>query len=210
MESLELVRSGDVMSAVMLKVLDAGFDIVQSDGYSVSVKAGCLSVAISWEMCSCHGGRMWLNQNETNIHIELSSDEYDNEKGIEDPETELAYYIDNEMVDTIKGFEKYIYVVTTIGKYTEGKKEVRYFNSVEAASCHIFEEPGHDVMSEYGSVLHQYPNKDIQARYTFDHEKDGRIYFKAERLQRERGTNNPHKLTNEYEIEFRVYRKGQR
>lgn len=41
-------------------------------------------------------------------------------------------------------------------------------------------------------------------------EKDGRIYFKAERLQRERGTNNPHKFTDEYEIELRVYRKGQR
>lgn len=121
MTTLDLVKKDKVMSAIVMKSEEAGFDVIEASSYKVVVKAGCLPVSITWEMCSCHGGRMWLSQSNTNIHVELSSPEYDTENGIVDPETELAFYIDNKMIDTIKSFEKYVYVVDIIGEYKDGE-----------------------------------------------------------------------------------------
>lgn len=121
MNTLDLVKKDKVMSAIVIKSEEAGFDVAEATNNKVVVKAGCLPVSISWEMCSCHGGRMWLSQNNTNINIELSSTEYDEKNGIVDPETELAFYIDNKMVGAIKSFEKYVYVVDVIGEYKKMK-----------------------------------------------------------------------------------------
>lgn len=151
-------------------------------------------------MCSCHGGRMWLSQSNTNIYAELSSSEYDTENGIVDPETELAFYIDNNMVDTVKSFEKYVYVVDVIGEYKEGEVKTHYFKSVEEASYFVFHEKDHDLNSEYGEVLHQYPNPDMQERVTYVGENNGVLKFKSEAIYNG-------KASREYEIEFRVFRK---
>lgn len=128
---LDLVRENETMIAILLKAAEAGFDILEATKEHVIVKAGCLPVEIVWETCSCHGGRMWFSQENTNIHIELSSEKYDEDNGVVDPETELAYYIDNKMIETVKGFEKYIYVVDVIGEYADGKVSVNYFDSAE-------------------------------------------------------------------------------
>lgn len=165
------------------------------------VKAGCLPVEITWEMCSCHGGRMWLSQNNTNIHIELSALDWDEENGIVDPETELEFYIDNKMVDTINSFKRYVYVVDIIGRFGNDETSTRYFKSVEDASRFVFGEDGHDLNSEYGEVTHQYPNPDIQERITYIGEDKGVLKFKCERI--DKGN-----VDTEYEIRFRVFRKN--
>lgn len=200
MNTLDLVKENKVMLAIVIKAEEAGFNVLEATSNKVVVKAGCLPVEITWEMCSCHGGRMWLSQNNTNIHIELSSDEYDEENGIVDPETELSFYIDNKMIDTINSFEKYVYVVDVIGQYEKDKVQTYYFKSIDDASKFVFHEDGHDLNSEYGEVTHQYPNPDIQERTTYIGEDNGALKFKSEHI-------NKGNVDREYEIIFRVFRK---
>lgn len=200
MTTLDLVKKDKVMLAIAMKAEEAGFIVMEASSSKVVVKAGCLPVSITWEMCSCHGGRMWLSQDNTNIHAELSSPEYDAENGIVDPETELAFYIDNKMVDTVKAFEKYVYVVDVIGEYKEGEVKTYYFKSVEDASYFVFHEKEHDLNSEYGEVVHQYPNPDMKDRVTYVGENNGVLKFKGEAIYNG-------KASREYEIEFRVFRK---
>ena len=200
MNTLDLIKDNKIMLAIVTKAVQEGFDVLEATSSKVIVKAMCLPVEITWEMCCCHGGRMWLSQTNTNIYIELSSDEYDEENGIVDPQTELTYYIDNKMIETINGFEKYVYVVEVIGEYKEGEKKIHYFNSVDNASRFVFDESGHDLNSEYGVVVHQYPNPNIQKRVTYVGEEKGVLKFKAERI--DKGV-----VEKAYEVRFRVYRK---
>lgn len=201
MNTIDLITQDKVMLAIVIKAEEAGFDIVEATSNKVVVKAGCLPVEITWEMCSCHGGRMWLSQNNTNIHIELSAPDWDEENGIVDPETELEFYIDNKMVDTINSFKRYVYVVDIIGRFGNDETSTRYFKSVEDASRFVFGEDGHDLNSEYGEVTHQYPNPDIQERITYIGEDKGVLKFKCERI--DKGN-----VDTEYEIRFRVFRKN--
>ena len=200
MTALDLVKKDKVMLAITMKAEEAGFIVMEASSYKVVVKAGCLPVTITWEMCLCHGGRMWFSQANTGIHIELSSPEYDTKNGIVDPETELAFYIDNKMVDTVKSFEKYVYVVDVIGQYKKDELRTSYFKSIEDASYFVFHEKGHDLNSEYGEVLHQYPNPDMQERVTYVGEENGVLKFKGEAIYKG-------KAGQEYEIKFRVFRK---
>lgn len=200
MNTLDLVKKDKVMSAIVIKSEESGFDIIEATSNKVIVKAGCLPVSISWEMCSCHGGRMWLSQFNTNINIELSSTEYDEKNGIVDPETELAFYIDNKMIDTINRFEKYVYVVDVIGEYKKDEVRTSYFKSIEDASYFVFHENGHDLNSEYGEVIHQYPNPNMQERITYIGEDKSVLKFKGEAI-------NKGNVSREYEIKFRIFRK---
>lgn len=200
MNTLGLVKENKAMLAIVIKSEEAGFNVLEATYDKVVVKAGCLPVEITWETCSCHGGRMWLSQKNTNIYIELSSDEYDEENGIVDPDTELAFYIDNKMVDTVHSFEKYVYVVDVIGQYEKDVTKTSYFKSVEDASKFVFHEDGHDLNSEYGEVTHQYPNPDMQERITYVGEDKGVLKFKGEAI--DKGN-----IDREYEIRFRVFRK---
>lgn len=200
MTTLDLVKQNKVMSAIIIKLERVGFDVIEATHNKVVVKANCLPVSISWEMCSCHGGRMWLSQSNININIELSSTEYDEKKGIVDPETELAFYIDNEMIDAVKSFEKYVYVVDVVGEYTKGKKKTSYFKSVEDASYFVFREDGHDLNSEYGQITHQYPNPKMQERITYVNENNGVLTFRGEAISNG-------KIDREYDIKFMIFRK---
>lgn len=201
MNTIDLITQDKVMLAIVIKAEEAGFDIVEATSNKVVVKAGCLPVEITWEMCSCHGGRMWLLQNNTNIHIELSAPDWDEENGIVDPETELEFYIDNKMVDTINSFKRYVYVVDIIGRFGNDETSTRYFKSVEDASRFVFGEDGHDLNSEYGEVTHQCPNPDIQERITYIGEDKGVLKFKGERI--DKGN-----VDTEYEVRFRVFKKN--
>lgn len=200
MNTLDLVKENKAILAIVIKSEEAGFNVLEATYDKVVVRAGCLPVEITWETCSCHGGRMWLSQKNTNIYIELSSDEYDEENGIVDPDTELAFYIDNKMVDTVHSFKRYVYVVDVIGQYEKDVTKTSYFKSVEDASKFVFHEDGHDLNSEYGEVTHQYPNPDMQERITYVGEDKGVLKFKGETI-------NKGNIDREYEIRFKVFRK---
>ena len=200
MDTLDLVREDKTMAAVAIKAVENDFQILELTSWSAKVKGSCLPIDITWEQCSCHGGRMWFYQKETNISIELSSTCYNEELGICSPEAELAYYIDNKMIETLHRFNKYVYVVETIGEYTEGKVETRYFDSVESASRFIFEEDGHDVNSEYGTITHQYPNPDMRKVTKYNGTKDGVVCFNVEKMRKG-------KADRKYEHRFKIFRK---
>jgi hypothetical protein len=214
MKYLDMVENGKVMTAIIEEADAAGFEILGTDGNLVKVKAGCLPVEITWEMCSCHGGRIWLTQMNTNIHIELSSGEYDTENGIDSPETELAWRIEHELSDAVRHFREFVHVVDTVGNYGNPERNERhYFDSIEKAARFIFEEGGHDLFSTE-EVIHSYPNKDIKLWVGYDgdsRESDGkarRIRFKCERLKRDKG--DAFEVDYEYTHEYWVYRKGLR
>ena len=214
MNTLDLVNSDNVMIAVLEAVTAGGLEILEADRGHVKVKGGCLPVEITWEMCLCHGGRVWLDQGETGIHIELSSPEYDADNGIDSPETELAWRIDNELVEAVSRFERYVHVIDEDGSYgMSGRHERRYFDSAEKAAAFVFEEDGHDLLTTI-EVTHRYPNPDVRLRVKYDRdesERDGtarRIHFKCERL--ERGRNGVFEVDYEFERSYWVYRKGLR
>lgn len=206
--TLKLVEDDKVMIAILNALSDTDINIVSADDNKVVVKAGCLPVSISWEMCSCHGGRMWFNQSETRAHIELSSSEYDYDHGIDSPEKELAHYIDKMMVNTIKSFEKYVYVVDVIGNY--GRKdnfERVYFNNIDSASRYVFEEDGHDLNNQFEPVIHKYPNPDITLKVDYMGDDDGILLYRKTKLQRDK--NSGIFLEDySYDIKFWMYRKN--
>ena len=84
-------------------------------------------------------------------------------------------------------------------KYLEEKYGVNI--SVEDASYFVFHEHGHDLNSEYGEVTHQYPDPNMQERITYISEDKGVLKFKGEAI-------NKGKVSREYEIRFRVFRKN--
>lgn len=204
MRTIDLVKDNKIMLAIVMKIEQEGFNVLEANIDKVVVQSGCLPVSVTWEMCSCHGGRMWFSQENTNIHIELSSMSYDQEKGITDPQTELAWYIDNRMIDTIKSFCGYIYVVEVIGKYNSDNISRNYFNSVEKASNFIFEEDGHDVNSEYGTVEHQYPNPNTKLRVTYVGDENNKIVFKCEYMKNK---DEGFYVDNTYTVKYSVFRK---
>lgn len=206
--TLKLVEDYKVMLAILNVLSDTDIKIMSADDSKVVVKAGCLPVTISWEMCMCHGGRMWFNQSETHIHIELSSSEYDYAHGIDSPEKELAHYIDKMMVNTIKSFEKYVYVVDVIGNY--GRKDNfnrAYFNNIDSASRYVFEEDGHDLNNQFATVIHKYPNPDMQLKVEYMGEDNGALIYRGAKLNRDKDSDTF--LENySYDIKFWMYRKN--
>ena len=211
MGTLEMVRSDNVMLAMLTTAANAGFEVIDASRDHMTVRSGCLPVKVTWEMCACHGGRIWLSQEETGIHIELSSDEYDEELGIDSPETELAWRIDNELADTVRGFVRYVHVVDEVGSYGDPDRHVRrYFKSADDAARYVFEEGGHDLCST-DEVTHQYPNRNMRLRVTYDGDdaeergRARRIRFRCERLERRHGD---FELDYEFTRTYWVYRKG--
>lgn len=206
--TLQLIKDDKAMIAILNALSDTDINIMSADDNKVVVKAGCLPVTISWEMCSCHGGRMWFNQDETHIHIELSSGEYDYAHGIDSPENELAHYIDKMMVDTIKSFEKYVYVVDVIGNY--GRKdnfERVYFNNIDSASRYVFDEDGHDLNNQFATVIHQYPNPDMRLKVEYMGEDNGALLYRGTQLHRDKNSDTFIEDYS-YDIKFWMYRKN--
>lgn len=206
--TLKLVEDDKVMIAILNVLSDTDINIMSADDNKVVVKAGCLPVTISWEMCSCHGGRMWFNQDETHIHIELSSSEYDYDHGIDSPEKELAHYIDKMMVNTIKSFEKYVYVVDFVGRYGDKDRFERvYFNSIDSASRYVFEEEGHDLNNQFEPVIHKYPNLDMQFKIEYMGEVNGILLYRGTKLRRDKNS-DIFIEDYSYDIKFWMYRKN--
>lgn len=206
--TLKLVENDKVMLAILNVISDYDIEIVSADNNKIVVKAGCLPVSISWEMCSCHGGRMWFNQDETRVHIELSSSEYDYDHGIDSPEKELAHYIDKMMVNTIKSFERYVYVIDVTGKYgIKDRFNRAYFNNIDAASRYVFDEDGHDLNNQFATVIHQYPNPDMQLKVEYIGENNGALLYRGTSLKR--NENSGIFLEDySYDIKFWMYRKN--
>lgn len=156
--TLELVKDDNELLAILIKLDENKIKVVEADTYGVTVETPCGNCGISWERCGCHGGRMWFDNSQMRIHIELSSEEYDESIGIVDMHTELAYYIDNKMVPTILSFNQYVHTVTEKGKYgMSSREDYRYFKSCEEASRYVFGDKVHRLDTDNGTVTRTFP-----------------------------------------------------
>ena len=90
--------------AIFNELSNHDIKIRKFEGSMFYIQVGCLEVELRYEICSCHGGRIWLYQPGTNINIELSSTTYDESKGIVDPYSEIAYRIEYELIEAINSF----------------------------------------------------------------------------------------------------------
>lgn len=172
--TLELVQDGDSLLAVLIKLAENKIKVIESERENITVEAPCGDVDISWETCSCHGGRMWFYHRNMEIQIELSSEEYDEELGIMSPETELAYYIDNKMIGIINGFSQYCHVVTIDGELGLSNATVKYFKSMELASLYVFGDKGYQLDTMHNEMTRTYPNDGIKDKIKYiGKEKDG-------------------------------------
>lgn len=199
--TLELVKGDNELLAVLIKLAENKIKVVKATAYEVIVDTPCGACSISWECCSCHGGRMRLNSDGMRIHIELSSEEYDEDLGIIDPYTELAYYIDNKMVPTIFSFDKYVYTVIEKGNYNNPDSiDYRYFKSCEEASKYVFKDNEHHLDTETGTVTRTFPNALIKEETVYiDDTKDG-IHFARTHY-------NKDKPEYTYDIYYKMFRK---
>lgn len=48
MNTLNLIKENKIMSAIVIKSEEAGFDVLEAISNKVIVKAGCLPVEITW------------------------------------------------------------------------------------------------------------------------------------------------------------------
>lgn len=206
-DTLRNIQEYDVLFAIISKLYkSSNIKIRKFEDRSITVKSNISIITISWEMCSCHGGRMWLDEYHTNIHIELSSPQYDESKGIIDPESELAYYIEYEMIPTIESLAKYIYVSEEIGKWVDDKNNTRYYKSPEDAGYSCFSVQGVDPFSA-DEVTYQPPNRNRKSVYRFrEVDKDGKYVFEAVDYERKSEEEN-WDISNNYILKFWMYRK---
>ena len=199
--TLELIKDDNELLAVLIKLAENKIKVVEADIYGVTVETPCGTCSISWGRCGCHGGRMWFDNSQMRINIELSSEEYDESIGVVDMHTELAYYIDNKMVPTILSFNQYIYTVTEKGKYgMSSMEDYRYFKSCEEASRYVFGDKVHRLDAETGTTTRTFPNALIKEEISYiDDTKDG-IHFACTCYKKEEAEYT-------YDIYYKKFRK---
>ena len=199
--TLELIKDDNELLAVLIKLAENKIKVVEADTHGVTVETPCGTCNISWECCGCHGGRMWFDNSQMHINIELSSEEYDESIGVVDMHTELAYYIDNKMVPTILSFNQYIYTVTEKGKYgMSSMEDYRYFKSCEEASKYVFGDKVHRLDAETGTTTRTFPNALIKEEISYIDDTEDGIHFACTRYKKEEAEYT-------YDIYYKVSRK---
>ena len=199
--TLELIKDDNELLAVLIKLAENKIKVVEADTHGVTVETPCGTCNISWECCGCHGGRMWFDNSQMHINIELSSEEYDESIGVVDMHTELAYYIDNKMVPTILSFNQYIYTVTEKGKYgMSSMEDYRYFKSCEEASKYVFGDKVHRLDAETGTTTRTFANALIKEEISYIDDTEDGIHFACTRYKKEEAEYT-------YDIYYKVSRK---
>lgn len=199
--TLELIKDDNELLAVLIKLAENKIKVVEADTHGVTVETPCGTCNISWECCGCHGGRMWFDNSQMHINIELSNEEYDESIGVVDMHTELAYYIDNKMVPTILSFNQYIYTVTEKGKYGMSSMEnYRYFTSCEEASRYVFGDKVHRLDMETGTVVRAFPNALIKEEISYIDDTEDGIHFACTCYKKEEAEYT-------YDIYYKKFRK---
>ena len=199
MKYLDYVKTRKATFAIIQELVDNDIQIRKVEDSSVTCKVGCVTIRVSYEMCSCHGGRIFLNADLINVFKEISSPEYDESKGIVDPETELAYYIENSLVTELKEFSKYIYVVVVKYNYgtSQNSEHIYYFKSPQKASAYVLGSKSYRDMEDYidlaalkDSFEKTHPNTNMKDIVTFIKEEDGKFYFEETSYERKNADSN--------------------
>ena len=193
------------------KLESEGIDVVSFDGFHVNAKYGEIDIIITFEMCTCHGGRLSISSPHCHFYYRIEHDKYDNTKGIIDPESELEYEIGNEMIPIIKDIKSYVYAVEYWREDNPNNHKYEYFNSIERLSRLVLEEDGMDIFAIDGVYIHEYPNPDMASKITIEDFKDGKLYILREDLKRKGGKGDwiidDSKWSKEHMI-CKIFKKG--
>lgn len=176
----------DPMLEIITKCKSNKYKILYADSNKVVVKRQCLPATIAWEMCSCHGGRIWINQEETCIHIEISSPNYDTYLGVDNPESELAYFIDTRLIEELNSLDSYIYVGEVEGEYSSEAVKIYYFKSPTDMGKSLFHNPVDPFASTFDVITYQPPNPNMKYEYRFLNSDDSKYKFEATKLVRDK------------------------
>lgn len=195
------------------KLESEDIEVTSFDGFHVNAKYGEIEISISFEMCLCHGGRLTITSPHCKFYHRIEHDKYDDTKGIVDPETELEYEIENEMISIIKGIKSYVYAVEYWREDNPNNHQYEYFNSIEKLSRFILEEDNMDIFAMDGVYIHEYPNPDMASKITIEDFKDGKLYILRQDLCRKDGEGewilNDGKWNTEHMI-CKIFKKGKK
>lgn len=146
------------------KLIENGWVVSGIEGTNVFATKNYATIQVSFEMCSCHGGRLTICEKGHNYkYHRIEHEFYDEDLGITDPESELLWEIENEMMDVVNNFySKMVYKVVIIGEYTEKEEKTNYFDNIDRAfdflMCNNSEQfPNENVFSFVEGTVH-YPN----------------------------------------------------
>lgn len=207
------MRNLDLYVKICDKLEKENIDVVSFDGYHVNAKYGELDIVISFEMCMCHGGRLTISTKHCSFYYRIEHEKYDESKGIFDPESELIYEIENEMIPIIKSIKTYVYSVEYWNEEKPDHHNYSYYNSIEGLSRFILEEDGKDIFAMDGEYIHEYPNPDMASKITIEDFKDGKLYILRQDLSRKDGkgewTVNNEKWRTEHMI-CKIFKKGKK
>lgn len=194
--------------AIFNELSNHDIKIRKFEGSMFYIQVGCLEVELRYEICSCHGGRIWLYQPGTNINIELSSTTYDESKGIVDPYSEIAYRIEYELIEAINSFKKYIYVVEVVGKYHRDDSISRYyFKSPQQASDFVLRNSTIDLMTiDENPVTVRFPNKNIKEEYVLEKFENNTVFLKVSRYDR-KDENSEWNLDSTWTVRYYIFHK---
>jgi hypothetical protein len=165
------------------KLEDEGIKVKKFDGNVIYANYEDLPIEISFEMCMCHGGRLTIRSEHCNFYYRIEHSNYE-ETGSNDPESELLYEIENEMIPIIKTLKTYVYSVEYWREDNPNSHQFEYFNSVERLSKFILEEDGKDIFTLTDSYIHYYPNEQMASLITYEDFKDGKLYLSRQDLVR--------------------------
>src|SRR5690554_1441411 len=202
---------------IVKKLMENGWEVTSveyQNRHAVYAEKKFAKVSISTEMCECHGGRMWINDNHTGNHFVIEHETYDESLGINDPSSELDYIIENEMMEIVNLFDTFVYKLTKINEYgkdTSGldKETVKYFNSMKALTEYAFGEEKDIFAIE--KIKKTYPNPNVydeieRVYKVAEHSwQRGRIWFVNRRYEKDQ--NGFFQLKNEYEMYISIFEK---
>lgn len=175
------------------------------------------NISITTEMCSCHGGRMWIDEEHTNQHYELSHGKYNPELGYDTPETELDFIIENEMMDYVNRFSTLIYKLVKINEYGTSsgveKQDCSYFATMEHVTKRILDSKNE--IKDYNLIEEEkttVPNKNmyymikrIKNPSTYSWEQN-RIWFESTCYKR-KDERSEFKVDRQFQMYVEVFNK---
>ncbi len=206
----------EIITLITNKLQGWGWKVKSVDFETGEVKASknYLNIIINHEMCSCHGGRLYITSDHTRVHLELTHETYNSELGYNDPESELVYTIENELEEALQSLSTYIYKLTVIGKYGDkDKHDIRYHKN-QTNLCADILGSSHDIKDIHmiDSVKITFPNENVYEVVTLIDKKDApygtksAIWFKNERFGRA-NEREEFKLKEEYEMYVQIFNK---
>lgn len=190
-------------------MMENGYELVSQERTSSKFRKAYAEFEISFEMCVCHGGRLTISDSHTNNWHRIEHECYDKSLGITDPESELLWEIENEMLPIVNEFFSHMtFKVTLIDRYIKGKEETCYFSTEKEAFDFITEnEVKNEDLHTFEKTTIDFPNEEchleVERIYKEqEHNWDkNRYWFKFKR------TNNNWKTFNEYEGYISIFEK---